>query len=406
MKFSYTARTEQGEIKKGDIEASSKRVALNILEKYGFYVTSLKKIGKKKILNIELSFIKGVSQKDVIAFTRQFGVMLKSAIPLVRALRSQAGQTSNQKFSEIILKMTEGIETGSSLSQVMSVHPKIFSTFFVSIIKSGEATGKVADSLGYLSEHLEREYNLKQKIRGAMIYPGFIITVFIGAFFLVTLFTMPKLTEILEEFTSELPLATKVMMSLSEFTKNGGWIVILIVLAGLVLSPQFLKKSKKTKIIYNKIVLRMPVLGNFFKKIALISFAENLSVLIAAGLPITQALTITRDIISSPVYKDIVKKASERVAKGQKISSVFSEYPNYIPSFVIQMVATGEETGRLEELLQDVVSFYRQDVERTSENLTTLLEPFLILVLGIGIAILAISIFVPLFNIGMGGMAS
>ena len=405
MKFSYTARTEQGEIKKGDIEASSKRIALNILEKYGFYVTSLKKIGKKTILNIELAFVKGVSQKDVVAFTRQFGVMLKSAIPLVRALRSQAGQTSNQKFSEIILKMAEGIETGSSLSQVMSAHPKIFSTFFVSIIKSGEATGKVADSLGYLAEHLEREYNLKQKIRGAMIYPGFIVTVFIGAFFLVTLFIMPKLTEILEEFTSDLPLATKVMIALSEFTKNGGWIVILIVLAGLALSPQFLKKSEKTKISYNKIMLKLPVLGNFFKKIALISFAENLSVLIAAGLPITQALTITRDIISSSVYKDIVDKASERVAKGQKISSVFGEHPKYIPSFVIQMVATGEETGRLEELLKDVVNFYRQDVERTSENLTTLLEPFLILTLGIGIAILAVSVFVPLFNIGMGGMA-
>ncbi len=238
-----------------------------------------------------------------------------------------------------------------------------------------------------------------------MIYPAFVVAVFIGAFFLTTFFIVPKLTEILKSFSGKLPLSTRIMMSLSGFVRQGGWVVILAVSVILFLSPLFFKRNKRTQPVYDKFVLRLPILGAFTAKVNLVRFAENLSVLISAGLPITQALSITRDIMTNSVYKNIIKKTEERVAKGEKISSVTVEYPRSVPSFVTQMIATGEETGRLEETLMDIVNFYRQETERTASNLTTIIEPILILIMGIGIAVLAVSIFIPLFKIGMGGTA-
>lgn len=404
MKFYYKARTKEGKIQKGQIEASSRKAALDILEKYGLYTTFLKEEKGKGILRKEIPLVGGIAHKDIVIFTRQFGTMLKAAIPPLEALRAQVSQVSNPQFREKILRMAEAVEQGSALSQAFSLYPKIFDPFYVSIIKSGEATGKVADSLNYLADHLEREYNLRQKIKGAMIYPAFVIAVFIAAFFLVTFFIVPRLTEILEAFAGELPLTTKLMISLSDFVRKGGWILIFLVFGIIFLLPQIFKRQKSSRKFYDRFVLKIPIVGDFFKKIYLTRFSENLSVLISAGLPITQALKITREIIENSLYKKIIQEAEKRVARGERISEVFRAYPAEIPPFVCQMIATGEETGRLERTLMDIVSFYRQEIERTTENLTTIIEPVLILTLGIGIAVLAVSIFIPLFKIGLGGM--
>ncbi|MBZ9572782.1 type II secretion system F family protein [Patescibacteria group bacterium] len=404
MRFTYKARTKEGKMQRGTIEASSRKACLNILEKYGFYVTFLKETGKGGFLMGRIS-LRRISPKDIVAFSRQFSVMLKSAIPPVEALRAQVAQTENPDFREKILKMAEVVETGSTLSQAFSLyHPEIFDPFFVNIVKSGEATGKVADSLTYLADHLEREYNLSQKIRGAMIYPGFVIVVFIAAFFLVTFFIIPRLIEVLEAFGGKLPLSTRLMISLSEFVRKGGWILIFLIFGALFFLPQYLKRAERSKKFYDRVSLKIPILGDFYKKIYLVQFCENLSVLIRAGLPITQALKITEGIIGSVVYKKIIRETQERVARGERISSVLSQYPEQIPTFVTQMTSTGEETGRLEQTLMNVVDFYRAEIERTTDNLTSILEPILIVVLGVGIGILAVSVFIPLFRMGFGGV--
>jgi len=403
MKFVYKARDKQSKEQKGIIEASSKKEALQLLEKHNFFVTSLKP-ESSGIFSKKLDLSIFISSKDIVIFTRQFSIMLKSAIPPLEALKSQIGQTKNPQFRDKIVNMAEIVETGGSLSRAFSLHPKVFSQFYVSIVKSGEATGKVADSLNYLADHLERSHNLKAKIRSAMIYPSFVIMVFVGAFFLVTFFIVPRLTEILLEFSGDLPITTRVMMGLSSFTRKGGWAIILLGIVVLFILPLILKHFKRSKEIYDIVILKVPVLGPFKKKIYLTQFSENLSVLIAAGLPITQALKITKGIIDSTVYKKIIAEAEERVSRGEKISAVLTKYEKQVPPFVVQMVSTGEETGRLEETLVNVVRFYQESIERTADNLTTILEPALILVLGIGIAFLAVALFIPLFQIGMGSV--
>lgn len=403
MKFVYKARDKEGKEQKGAMEASSKKNALELLEKHGFYVTSLRQ-DSGGLFSKKLDLSMFIPNKDVVIFTRQFSIMLKSAIPPLEALKSQIGQTKNPQFRDKIANMAETVETGGSLSRAFSLHPKVFNQFYVSIIKSGEATGKVADSLNYLAEHLERDHNLKSKIKSALIYPGFIIFVFVAAFFLVMFFIVPRLTSILSEFSGELPLSTRGLMALSDFVRAGGWIILLVFLAFLFIVPTILKRFKTTREIYDRVILRAPILGEFKKKVYLTQFAENLSVLIAAGLPITQALKITKEIIDSSVYKKIIGSAEQRVARGEKISVILGEHTKYVPPFVVQMIATGEETGRIEETLTNVVRFYQEDIERTADNLTTILEPVLILALGIGIAILSVALFIPLFQIGMGSM--
>ena len=403
MKFSYRARTKEGKVQKGMIEAFSKKGALNVLEKYGFYVTFLEETRKLGFFQRDI-FPQKVSLKDVTIFTRQISVMLKSAISPVEALRSQVSQADNQGFREKILKIAEMVETGSPLSQAFSTYPDIFDSFYVNCVKSGEASGKVADSLSYLAEHLESEYNLRSKIKGAMIYPIVVVTASIAVFGLVMFYIVPRMTSVLEGLSGELPASTKFIIFLSNFIKGGGWILIIAFLGSLFLIPEYLKRSEEGKKFYDRVSLQMPMLGDFFKKVHLSRFSENLSVLIAAGLPITQALKITRKIIGNSIYEEIIKNTEERVARGETISSVLSRYPKEIPSFLVQMVLTGENTGRLEYTLKNVVDLYKGDIERFVDNLTKIIEPVMIIILGIMVGILVISIFVPLYQLSSGGM--
>ncbi|TFB07958.1 type II secretion system F family protein [Candidatus Atribacteria bacterium MT.SAG.1] len=403
MKFSYKARTKEGKVQKGMIEAFSKKGALSVLEKYGFYVTFLEETKKLGFFQRNI-FPQKVSFKDITVFTRQISVMLKSAISPVEALRSQVSQAENQGFREKILKISEMVETGTPLSQAFSIYPDIFDSFYVNCVKSGEASGKVADSLNYLAEHLESEYNLRSKIKGAMIYPIVVITASIAVFGLVMFFIVPRMTSVLQNMSGDLPTSTKVVISLSNFIRGGGWVLIMAFFGSLFFIPQYLKRSEKGRKFYDRISLQIPILGDFYKKVYLSRFSENLSILIAAGLPITQALKITRKIIGNSVYEEIIKNIEERVARGETISSVLVRYPKEIPSFLIQMVSTGEKTGRLEDTLKNVVDFYKGDIERFVDNLAKIIEPIMIIILGIMVGILVISIFVPLFQLSSGGM--
>ncbi len=388
----------------GIVEASSEKSALDLLAKYELYATSLREVGKADFLTQNLTFNKKISQQDVLVFTRQLGTMLKSAIPPLEAFRAQVAQAENPNFREKILRMAEAIETGSSLSRVFSMYPKVFTSFFINIIKSGEATGKVADSLQYLAEHLDRDYAFKKKIQGAMVYPAFIVLVFFGSFGLVVFYILPKLSDIMRTFAGKLPWMTVALLAFSDFMQKGGWVVIPILIVPLILVPIFLKRSKGFKLFWDKNSLKVPLLGDFFKKMYLTQIGENLSVLISSGIPITQSIRITHDIISNTTYQKILEETEMRVTRGEKISAVFNQYPNQFPSFVTQMVSTGEETGRLETTLMDMVIFYRQEMERALEKMMTLLEPILMLILGAGVGILAFAVFVPLFNLGTSGM--
>ena len=396
MKFSYQARSKKGKIEKGTIEASSKEAAAALLQKYNIFVVSLKEI-KTPLSSLTSFFKKKVSKKDLAIFSRQLAVMLDSRVPVIQSLLSLASQTTKTDFREKINRVSELVEEGNALSEAFSAFPEVFDVFYVNLIKSGEASGKISESLYFLSNHLERQYDIGAKIKGAMVYPAVVLSAMMVVIIIVMTVVMPKLMEILKEVGGEVPLATKLLIGFYNFLTHYGWL-ILIAFAGLIIFLIYYLRTKKGKRVYDKTVLKIPFLGGFLEKTFLARFAENLSTLITAGLPITTALKITKNTIGNFVYKKIISETEKEVSQGEKISYVLVRYPERIPSFVIQMVKVGEETGKLDKTLMEIVNFYQKEIDRTVDTFMTLIEPILIVFLGIGVAIIAVSVISPMYG--------
>jgi len=401
MKFNYQARTKSGEIQSGTIEASSKEAALSLLHKYDLYVTFIEK-ARALFWEKKIAIFERITSKEVVMFSRQLSIMFRSQVSLIEALQTLAEQTKNQNFKEKILKISQEVEGGAPFSKALALYPHIFSSFYVSIVKSGESSGNLSESLDYLAKHLEREYRLLSGVRGAMIYPIFIIVVMFIVLIAMVIFVFPHFTEILTQSQIELPLVTKIVLAFFEFLRTRGWILF----GGIVGLAVFLwrySKSPQGRKILDKFFLGLPLIGSFFKKIYLTRFAENLSTLISGGLPIVKSLEITGDIVENSVYQKIILKTKEEVKKGRTISSVLSGYPDTFSPLVVQMVLVGEKTGTLEKTLEDIATFYQQEVERGIDNLLSILEPVLIVFLGLVVGFVVMAVFIPMYQM-MGGI--
>lgn len=397
MKYIYQARTKEGKIETGTVEASTKESAALLLQKYGIFATSIKEEQPIWSRLKDMPFFEHVSKKDLAIFSRQLAVLLQSRVPVVQSLKSLAVQTKKKSFKEKIVKISQLVEEGNSLSDSFGAYPEIFNIFYVSLVRTGEASGKISEALYYLSDHLEREADIAAQIRGAMIYPAFVIAVLFVVMLIIMFFVMPRVTDLLRETTSDPPLMTRLAINFYDFLFHYGWIIIVAFLSLIVFLIYYFS-TPKGKQNYDKLILKIPFLNSFMKKIFLIRFAENISTLITAGLSINNALRITRDTVENIVYKKIIAETEQRVSEGEKISSVLVKYPDYAPPFVVQMIQVGEETGRLDRNLMEIVNFYNKEVKRAVEVFTAMLEPILIIFLGIVVALMAITVLEPLYG--------
>jgi len=395
MKYNYQARTKEGKIETGTVEASSKDSAAALLQKYNIYVTSLKKI--KAPISIKIKFFEKASKKDLAIFSRQMAVMLDSRVPVIQSLTSLSAQINKETFKEKILKISQMVEEGSPLSEAFSHYPDTFSVFYVNLIKSGEASGRISGALYYLSDHLEREADIESQLKSAMIYPIFVLCVLFVVLLIVMVGVMPKLVDLLKETTSTPPLFTTLVINFYNFLRGYGWILLIafLFLIGFFIYYLRTKEGKKK---FDKISLEIPFLGTILQKIFLIRFSENVSTLVSAGLSINKALKITRDTVNNNIYKNIISEVEKDVSEGEKISSVLIKYPEHVPVFVVQMIKVGEETGKLDKTLMEIVNFYQKEVKRAVDTFTALLEPILIVFLGIVVALLAVSVLSPLYG--------
>jgi type IV pilus assembly protein PilC len=398
MKFEYQARTKSGEIRTGIVEAVSKEGAVILLQRYGFFLTQLEEIDSAPFYTKKLTLFNKASKKDLVMFSRQLSIMFKSEVPLVESLRTLANQTKREDFKEKILKLSERIEGGIAFSQALSIYPDLFDQFYINIVRSGESAGKLSDALGYLADHLERDYYLRSKITGAMIYPILIICMVIGVIVLMTYFVLPQLIDMLKSTGQELPLVTKLIIFVTDFARSLKGIITMIGLAVFLFVLYGFSKTENGKARKDKIVLKLPILGSFFKMVYITRFAENLSTLISGGLPIAKSLEIAGNVVGNVVYREAIFKTTEEVKKGEKISTVLSRYPELFPPMFTTMIMVGEKTGTMDSSLLNVVNFYRQEVERGIENLLKLLEPLMILFLGAGVGVVVGAILVPLYQ--------
>lgn len=398
MKFSYQIRTKTGEIQSGVIEASSKEAALDLLQQGQYFVTLLEETGGKPFYAKKVKLFGGVSQKDLVIFARQLSLMFKSRIPLNQSLRTLAEQMKNQEFKETIFTISEEVEAGTAFSQALTRFPKIFSSFFISMVKSGEASGTLSESLNYLADHLEADYELTSKLKGAMVYPAMIVIASVGVLMMMMFFVIPNLARVLTETGQELPFVTKIVIGLSDFLRSKGWVLLIISGITIFAARRYLK-TQSGSIFKDKTLLKVPAIGQFLKIIYISRFAENLSTLITGGLPITDALEITGQVVGNVVYKDIIAEIQEEVRKGREISSVLRAHPGQFPPLLFQMVLIGEKTGTLDQTLKSVVNFYQKEVARSMESLLSLIEPIMIIILGAMVAGLMGSVLLPLYKL-------
>lgn len=397
MKYNYQARTKTGEVRSGTVEASSKEAVLALLQKQDLFVTLIEETGRTPIYARSIKFFNRISKKEIVSFFRQLAIMFESKVSLSESLRVLAKQSQNPTFKEKLVKISEEVEAGTALSVALSRHPKAFSSFHVSMIKSGEVSGTLAESFDYLAEHIEKEYQLYSRIRGAMIYPSIILLTTISIFFAMVFLVIPRLSEIVREAGQELPLITQISMGLASFARQWWWAIFLLpILAAFGISSYY--KTKEGKKVFDRVFLKFPVLGGLLKMIYLSRFAENLSTLIRGGIPIAQALEITADIAGNNVYKTIILQTREEVRKGGNVSSVLARYPDEFPAVFVQMTMVGEKTGTLGKTLLNVVDFYQKEVERSITNLLGLLEPIMIIIFGLLIGGLMASVLMPLYQ--------
>lgn len=397
MKFRYQARDKDGKTQAGTIEASSNDAALELLGSHGLFVTLLERADEVPVWAREIELFNRVNMRDIMVFFRQLSVMFASQVPLIEALRTLANQEQNESFREKIYKISESVEGGTPLSSAMEAYPQIFSGFSVSMVKSGEASGKLSEVLAYLADHIEREYALLSKVRGALVYPIFVVAVSILVLVFLLTFVIPNLTRVLEASGQELPLMTRLVIGTSNAARSWGW-AVLVLLAGFGFYAWQAYKTEEGRQKAGKLILRIPLLGGLLRKVYVVRFAESISTLISSGLPITQALDITAEVLGNRAYQDILEEAKDAVRGGARISTVLQRHSKEFPPVITQMIAVGERTGTLGTVLESVVNFYRQETERSIANLVNILEPALIIFLGVVVGGIMASILLPIYQ--------
>ena len=396
MKLNYQARTKKGEVRTGQIEASSREAAAALLQKHGLYVTFLEE-AVSPIYARKVKIFERISKKDLVLFSRQLSIMFKSKVPLVESLRVLSLQAGNADFKEKILRMSEEVEAGTSLSKALENFPEVFSVFYIAMIKSGEVSGKLSEVLDYLADHLEREYHLTSKVKGALLYPSLIVFVVILVLILMIFFIIPQLAAVLMTEEESLPWITKLVINFSFFVRTWGWLMLAIFILLTTIIYRYFQTDQGRRL-FDKRLLRLPFIGPFLNMINVARFAENLSTLISGGLPIAQALETVGNIVGSTAYKEAIFKMRDEVRKGVPISSVLSGYTDLFPPVFIQMVLVGERTGTLDTTLMNIVDFYQKEIDRTIDNILSVLEPVLILILGLVVAGIMLSVLLPLYQ--------
>ena len=396
MKFNYQARTKDGKVETGVIEASTRRAAIDVLHQNDLFPTAIKELSSSNFF-LRLNYFQGIPLKEVVLFSRELATMLDSKVPLAEALDSLGHQTKNLDFQEKIYKLSVAIRGGSTFSKALSAYPKVFSSFYINMVKSGEASGNLSEVLDRVSIHLEKDYELRSKALGAMMYPAIVFIVFILVFIVLMVFVIPNLTEVLAAGGKELPLMTKMVVALSNFFKQW-WIAVIGFFVVLFFSLKRYLQTGEGKRLFDRASLHLPIVGGFLKNLYLARFAENFSVLITAGIPIAQALEITADLIDNTVYRDIIIESRNRVIKGEPFSSVLDRFPEYIPSLFVQMASVGERTGRISTTLMNIVRFYQKEIDAFVGGLSSILEPVLIIGLALMVGFLVAAVVLPLYQ--------
>ncbi len=394
--FKYKAIDGEEKKFQGLIEASDENSAAEILKERGLSIVSIAKESDNKGLRI-LSILNRIRAKDLVIFSRQFSVMISANVALVQALKILVDQTENVSLKMIISEIADEVDSGSMLSEALSKRPKIFSDFYINVVKSGETSGKLDKVLNYLADEMEKDYDMMSKIRGAMIYPAFVFSGLVVVGIVMMIFVVPKLTNMLSETGVKLPLSTRILIGTSDVLSSYWWI-FLIVLISIIVGFRFAIKTTLGRKYFDLAKLKIPIFGKLFQRIYLVRFTRSMNTLILGGVTIIKSLEISSEIVDNYTYKELIKETSKEVEDGNSISSVFIN-SEQIPKMVSQMMSIGERTGKLDVVLARITDFYTREVTNIITNLMTLMEPIIMIIMGVAVGIMVAAIILPMYNL-------
>lgn len=396
MLYRYLAKDQDGRPVTGDVESLDEASLVKILQQENLIPISITKKGGG-VGSINLPFGAGVPYAELVSFTRQLSTMVSAGLPLTDSLVILQKQTKSAHFAKILSKIVADVEGGLALSRAMEQHPKVFSTVYVRLIEAGETGGVLDKVLLKLADSMEKEKEFKSKTKGAFVYPAIVVVVMVVVVAVMMIFVIPKLTALYEEIGTELPLMTKIMIGASDFMV-GFWWVVLIFIGGLIFGFRIFSKTPKGADLVSKVVLSLPVWGKMRKTIILAEFTRTLGLLIGTGIPIITALKVVRDILTNSTYRDGIDMAMKRVERGSPLHVPIAQNTAF-PPIIAQMMRVGEETGKMDEVLGRLAVYFEQESENMVRNLTTAMEPIILVILGVGVGVLVLSIIMPIYNL-------
>jgi type IV pilus assembly protein PilC len=400
MEFKYEALDQNGKAASGVITAVSQDAAIVALQRRGLTITSFKATGQGGGLLGSLqtvSLFGGVKSRDLVILSRQIATLFEAQVSALRVFRLLAEQADTPYLRAVLTEISDDLQAGNSISKSLAKHPKVFSDFYVNMVRSGEESGKLDQTFVYLADYIDRTYELASRAKNALIYPAFILATFIAVMVLMLTFVIPKIGGILADSGQALPIYTQIILNLSGFFVNYGvFLLIALIIGGWFLYRYVHTSAGKTSLARSE--LSVPYIGNLYRKLFLSRIADNLHVMLTSGISMVRALEITADLVDNDVYALILKDAIDAVKGGQPLSQTLANHRDYIPPIFTQMIQIGEETGQMGGILERLARFYTREVNAAVDTLVSLIEPALIVSLALGVGFLLAGVLLPIYN--------
>ena len=400
MLFKYQAINKDGQPEQGDIEAITMEVAISSLQRRGFTLSKIAPAESGSLFAKDFSIFNRVSNKDIVMLSRQMSTLFEAQVSALRVFRLLAAESEKPILRKALTEVADDLQGGSSITKALARHPNVFSEFYVSMVRAGEESGKLDQTLSYLADYLDRSYEVTSKAKNAMIYPAFVVVVFIGVMVLMLTKIIPSITQILKDSGQDIPIYTKVVIFISDFLVNYGLFFLLAIIAGAAVLWK-MTRTPKGRFALSQFKLKIPYLGNLYKKLYLSRIADNLNTMLASAIPIVKGLEITSSVVGDEVYQSILFEITDSVKGGSTLSDAMGRYPE-IPSIMVQMSKVGEESGELGNILKTLAKFYQREVTNAVDVMIGLIEPAMIIALAVGVGFLLAAVLMPIYNIAGG----
>ncbi len=398
MRYSYQAKNKGGELQVGYVEAPTKDMAVNILTSHDLFVLSLESSEKKSIIGQFSSYFAKVRRKDMVIFTRQLAILLEARLPLNTALKTLHDQTSQPTLKEAVYQISEDIDSGLSFSQALERQNEIFSNFMISMVRTAEVTGNLNDVMGFLADYVEKEDILATKARSAMIYPGIVVSLFIAVAAILVVFVFPQLAPVFEESGVELPFITRALIGSGNFIISW-WPALIVALAVIILVVLDYLKTHEGRAFLDELKIRLPIIKKVFMPVTIARFSNAGMMLLKGGVPLAQSIEIISQTLDNVIYQDMLREVADSVRQGTPLSEALSQYPYYFPPLVSQMIVVGESTGQLDKIFMRIASFYNREADNVINNIVDLIQPLLMIGMGVMVALLFASVLLPLYQL-------